>query len=120
VQLSRRLSDFDTKRVELMMTMHERTKDLRAAAQGDTKVVAINAAQQLFVAQVELANLAKREFDELSKGVPPDRLARLAVYLHEFDRRIGKMARQIRERGRMMGPPGAPMGGTPPPDWDDE
>jgi hypothetical protein len=120
IQLARRLAPYDEKRIELRLAMHESMKALKAAAHGDGDAVrnVADASRRIFDAQAELGQIQKREFEDLSKGLPPEKVARLAVYLHQFDKRIMKMAREVRH-GR--GGPGGPMGmPTPPPDWDED
>lgn len=107
VKLADRLKKFDDQRVELRLDSHDAMDALRKAARdggGDPVALAKRLAQN----RVKLEQLNQSELDELLKGVPADKVAKVAVFIAEYPRRVERLAREIhRERSmRDHGPSG--------------
>jgi hypothetical protein len=120
LKMDETLRKFDERRRPLMQQVRESAQILEKAADGDS--TAFNqveqAAQRAFDARAQLAALDRDMFQALSKDLPPQKRAKLAVFMARYDnkaikhrlremkreeaRKAREEARKVREETRKM------------------
>jgi hypothetical protein len=91
-KLSAALAPFDARRKAILEGVRGDVATLRQAARkGDPKALAgvDGAVQRLFDARAALVALDREMFAALSKGMSPDRSARMALFFARFRQRFG-------------------------------
>lgn len=119
IKLSERLKKFDDQRVQLRLDTYDAVGQLRAIARGEGTGDATAIARRMAANRTKLAELDQKELDEVLQGIPPDKAARVALFVPEFGRRVERMAHMMRDdkqgHGGGRGGPGGGRGGWGPP-----
>lgn len=92
VRMNATMAPFDARRKALLEGIRANVRTLRqAAAQGDPKALsAVDASvQRLFEARASMLALDREMFAALSRGLPPEQVARMALFFARFRQRFG-------------------------------
>jgi hypothetical protein len=92
VRMNATMVPFDARRKVLLEGIRADVRTLRqAATQGDPKALAaVDASvQRLFDARASMLALDREMFAALSKGMPPEQVARMALFFARFRQRFG-------------------------------
>ena len=92
VRMNSTMAPFDARRKVLLEGIRANVRTLRqAATQGDPKALsAVDASvQRLFDARASMLALDREMFAALSKGMPPEQVARMALFFARFRQRFG-------------------------------
>ncbi len=94
------LRKFDERRRPLKEQVRESAEILERAADGDSAAMpqVEPAAQRAFDARAQLAALDREMFQALSKDLPPQKRAKLALFMARFDMHSMKFKHKFRER----------------------
>lgn len=111
IKLSERLAPYDKQRIQVRMETWDAVQVLKGLSAGKGPGNAAEIARRIAKNRVQLAQIDQEELEEIMKGIPADKVAKAALFLTEFPKRIERMAREIvRERmmknGEMPGPGG--------------
>lgn len=109
LKLAEKIRSFDERRRPLREEMAQSMKTLRAAAEGDAAALAkVDASiQRLLDNRAKMAALDKEMFNAISRDLPPQKRARLALYLarfHDEVRGMGGRGKGFRGPRRPFGP----------------
>jgi ATP-dependent Lon protease len=101
LRLDETLRKFDERRRPLMKQVRESAQILESAAAGDSAALpqVEQAAQRAFDARAQLATLDRETFQSLSKDMPPQKRAKLALFMARFDTKSMKF--KLRDEMRM-------------------
>lgn len=101
VKLSERLKKFHDQRIQLRLDTGDAMEALRKIAkQGTNPAEAPALARKIAQNRIQLAQLDQQEMEEIIKGLPPEKVAKVAVFMAEYPRRVEHLARELqRERG---------------------
>ncbi|MDY7225628.1 hypothetical protein [Hyalangium rubrum] len=102
LKLDETLRKFDERRRPLREQVRESAQILERAADGDTAALSQSdqAAQRAFDARAQLASLDREMFQELSRDLPPQKRAKLALFMARFDNKLMKFKHKFREQRR--------------------
>jgi ATP-dependent Lon protease len=102
LRLDEALRKFDERRRPLMQQVRESAQILERASDGDSAALAQveQAAQRAFDARAQLAALDRETFQALSKDLPPQKRAKLALFMARFENRFMKFKHKFREQVR--------------------
>ncbi|WP_224369738.1 hypothetical protein [Hyalangium versicolor] len=102
LQLAETLRKFDERRRPLRQQVRESAELLQRAARGDTAAMAQvdQAAQKAFDARAQLTALDREMFQALSKDMPPQKRAKLALFMARFESRLSQFKTKYKERMR--------------------
>ena len=110
VKLADRLKKFEEQRIQLRLDIHEAMASLRKAAkEGGSAADAPALARRVAKHRVQLAQLDQSEMEEVFKGLSPEKVAKAAVFMAEYPRRIEHLAREL-QRDRWMRERGSDSG----------
>jgi hypothetical protein len=100
LKLDETLRKFDERRRPLRQQVRESAEILERAASGDTAVLSQvdQAAQRAFDARAQLTALDREMFQALSKDMPPQKRAKLALFMARFENRFSKFKSRFREK----------------------
>jgi Spy/CpxP family protein refolding chaperone len=91
-RLNALMAPFDARRKALLDTVRGDVRTLRQAARrGDPKALAEveGAVQRVFDARGAVLSIDREMFAALSKGMPPEQVARMALFFAQFRQRFG-------------------------------
>ncbi|HLL53504.1 MAG TPA: hypothetical protein VK447_08165 [Myxococcaceae bacterium] len=113
LKLDEVLRRYDERRKPLRQQVSESAKTLEKASEGDQAALGgvDQAAQRIFDARAQMAQIDRDMFAELSKGLKPQQKAKMAVYFAKFDNANTERRVIIRKRlhgGGDDGPHGMP------------
>lgn len=93
LKLSEKLKAFDEKRRPVRQQMFESMKTLKAAADGEQAALAAvdQAVQKVLDGRQQLAAIDKEMFSALAQGQPPQKKARLALFLARAGQELQKL-----------------------------
>jgi hypothetical protein len=99
LKMAETMRQFDERRRPLMEQVRESAQVIRKAAGGDASVQSQvdQAVQKVFDARAQLATLDREMYQTLSKDLPPQKRARLAIFMARHD---GKMVKLLRKADR--------------------
>ncbi|QRO00347.1 hypothetical protein JRI60_15600 [Archangium violaceum] len=99
LKMAETMRQFDERRRPLVVQVQESARVLKQAADGDASVQSQvdQAVQRVFDARVQLATLDRDMYQALSKDLPPQKRARLAIFMA---RNEGKMVRLLKQAER--------------------
>ena len=102
LKLDETLRKFDERRRPLRQQVRESAEILERAASGDAGALSQvdQAAQRAFDARAQLTALDREMFQALSKDLPPQKRAKLALFMARFEKRFSKFRSEFRERIR--------------------
>jgi hypothetical protein len=102
LKLDETLRKFDERRRPLREQVRESAATLERAAGGDSAAMnqVDQAAQRAFDARAQLTALDREMFQSLSKDLPPQKRAKLALFMARFDNRFTKFKHKYREQMR--------------------
>jgi hypothetical protein len=102
LRLDETLRKFDERRRPLREQVRESAEILERAAEGDSAALSQveQAAQRAFDARAQLAALDREMFQALSKDLPPQKRAKLALFMARFDNKFMKLKHKFREHKR--------------------
>ena len=102
LRMAEALRRFDERRQPLQEQVRESARILQRAARGDNEMLSQveQAAQRAFDARAQLAALDREMYQELSKGLSPEKRARLALFMARFDKKAMKFKHKFREDRR--------------------
>jgi ATP-dependent Lon protease len=91
---------FDERRRPLKEQVRESADILERAADGDSSAMSQvdQAAQRAFDARAQLAALDREMFQALSKDLPPQKRAKLALFMARFEGQSMKFKNKMREK----------------------
>jgi hypothetical protein len=108
LRMDETLRKFDERRRPLREQVRESAETLERAAEGDTTALSQveQAAQRAFDARAQLAALDRELYQSLAKDLPPQKRAKLALFMARFENRFMKFkhkfrGEKMREKGRM-------------------
>ncbi len=92
LQVNETLAKFDQQRLPLLRQLHDSMEILRHAANGDAAAApqVDQAVQRLFDARTQLQSINREAFQALTKGLTPEKRARLLIFLSRFQHRFGR------------------------------
>lgn len=105
LKLDETLRKFDERRRPLREQVRESADILERAADGDTAALSQveQAAQRAFDARAQLAALDREMYQSLSRDLPPQKRAKLALFMARFENRFNKKLRgELREKVKKM------------------
>lgn len=105
LKLDETLRKFDDRRRPLREQVRESADILERAADGDTAALGQveQAAQRAFDARAQLAALDREMYQSLSRDLPPQKRAKLALFMARFESRFNKKLRgELREKVKKM------------------
>jgi len=99
LKMDESLRKFDERRRPLMQQVRESAQILERASDGDNTALSQveQAAQRAFDARAQLAALDREMFQSLSKDLPPQKRAKLALFMARFDNKAMKFKHRFRE-----------------------
>jgi hypothetical protein len=99
VKMAETLRKFDERRRPLKEQVRESADILERAADGDSTALSQveQAAQRAFDARAQLAVLDREMFQALSRDLPPQKRAKLALFMARFDHKFMKFKHKHRE-----------------------
>jgi hypothetical protein len=102
LRLDETLRKFDERRRPLREQVRESAETLERAADGDSAALpqVEQAAQRAFDARAQLAALDREMFQALSKDLPPQKRAKLALFMARFDHKFMKFKHKFRGEAR--------------------
>ncbi|WP_224247800.1 periplasmic heavy metal sensor [Hyalangium gracile] len=102
LKLDETMRKFDERRRPLRQQVRESAEILERAASGDTAVQAQvdQAAQRAFDARAQLAALDREMFQALSRDLPPQKRAKLALFMARFESQFSKFKHKFREKAK--------------------
>jgi ATP-dependent Lon protease len=102
LKLDETLRKFDERRRPLREQVRESADVLERAANGDTTAMSQvdQAAQRAFDARAQLTALDREMFQALSKDLPPQKRAKLALFMARFENRFSNFKHKVREQVR--------------------
>jgi ATP-dependent Lon protease len=102
LKLDETLRKFDERRRPLLQQVRESAQILERASDGDSAALSQveQAAQRAFDARAQLAALDRETFQSLSKDLPPQKRAKLALFMARFDNKSMKFKHRFREKMR--------------------
>jgi hypothetical protein len=102
LKLDETLRKFDERRRPLMQQVRESARILEQASEGDNTALSQveQAAQRAFEARAQLAALDRETFQSLSKDLPPQKRAKLALFMARFDNKAMKFKHKFRDQKR--------------------
>jgi hypothetical protein len=99
VKLADKLKKYDEQRIQLRLDQGDTMDALRKAAKQPAGVDAAALARKLAQGRIQLAQVDQAEMEEIFKQVPADKIAKVAVFMAEYPRRVERVARELqRER----------------------
>jgi len=108
LKLDETLRKFDERRRPLREQVRESADILERAADGDTAALSQvdQAAQRAFDARAQLAALDREMYQTLSRDLPPQKRAKLALFMARFDHKFMKFkhkfrGEKLREKAKM-------------------
>ena len=98
LKLDETLRKFDERRRPLREHVRESAEILERAADGDTTALSQvdQAAQRAFDARAQLAALDREMYQTLSRDLPPQKSAKLALFMARFDNKFTKFKHKFR------------------------
>lgn len=98
LRLDETLRKFDERRRPLREQVRESADILERAADGDASALSQveQAAQRAFDARAQLAALDRETYQALSKDLPPQKRAKLALFMARFENRFTKFKHKFR------------------------
>jgi ATP-dependent Lon protease len=102
LKLDETLRKFDERRRPLLQQVRESAQILERASDGDSTALSQveQAAQKAFDARAQLAALDRETFQSLSRDLPPQKRAKLALFMARFDNKAMKFKHKFREHKR--------------------
>ena len=96
------LRKFDERRRPLRQQVRESADVLERAANGDPSALSQvdQAAQRAFDARAQLTALDREMFQALSQDLPPQKRAKLALFMARFEKRSSNLRFEVREQMR--------------------
>lgn len=107
LKLDETLRKFDERRRPLRQQVRESAELLKRAADGDSAALGQvdQAAQRAFDARAQIAALDREMYQTLSRDLPPQKRAKLALFMARFDKKFmkfkNKLGKEEREKIRM-------------------
>lgn len=100
LKMDETMRKFDERRRPLKEQVRESADILERAADGDSSAMSQveQAAQRAFDARAQLAALDREMFQTLSKDLPPQKRAKLALFMARFDTHSMKFRHKFREK----------------------
>jgi hypothetical protein len=102
LKMAETMRQYDDKRRPLLEQVRDSAQVLRKAAEGDTSVQSqVDAAvQKVFDARTQLTALDRDMYQALSKDLPPQKRAKLAIFMARHEGKLVKLVRQMEREGR--------------------
>lgn len=102
LKMAETMRQFDEKRRPLLEQVRDSAQVLRQAADGDTSVQSQvdPAVQRVFDARAQLATLDRDMYQALAKELPPQKRARLAIFMARHEGKLMKLVRKMEREGR--------------------
>ena len=102
LKLDETLRKFDERRRPLREQVRDSAEVLNRAANGDNAALSQvdQAAQRAFDARAQLTALDREMFQALSKDLPPQKRAKLALFMARFENRFSKFKHKFRDQMR--------------------
>jgi hypothetical protein len=99
LKMAETLRKYDERRRPLREQVREAAEILERAAEGDSAALSQveQAAQRAFDARAQLAALDRDMFQALSKDLPPQKRAKLALFMARFEHKAGRFKHRLRE-----------------------
>jgi ATP-dependent Lon protease len=100
LKMDETMRKFDERRRPLKEQVRESAEILERAADGDNSAMSQveQAAQRAFDARAQLATLDREMFQALSKDLPPQKRAKLALFMARFEGKSMKFKHKMREK----------------------
>ena len=104
LKMAETMRQFDEKRRPLLEQVRDSAQVLRRAADGDTSVQSQvdPAVQRVFDARTQLATLDRDMYQTLARDLPPQKKARLAIFMAHHDDKLLRMVRKLEREGRQQ------------------
>ncbi|HQR30986.1 MAG TPA: hypothetical protein PLL32_11295, partial [Anaeromyxobacteraceae bacterium] len=84
------MAPFDARRKAVLDGLSADLRTIRQAARGKGRLAEVDGAvQRVFEARAQLLAIDREMFQALSKGMPPDQVARMALFFARFRQRFG-------------------------------
>jgi hypothetical protein len=102
LKLDETLRKFDERRRPLREQVRESADILERAADGDSAALGQveQAAQRAFDARAQLAALDREMYQTLSRDLPPQKRAKLALFMARFEHRFSKFKNKFHDKAR--------------------
>lgn len=102
LKMAETMRQFDERRRPLMEQVQESARVLRRAAGGDASVQSQvdQAVQKVFDARAQLATLDRDMYQALSKDLPPQKRAQLAIFMARHEGRMVKLMKKVDRQER--------------------
>jgi hypothetical protein len=102
LKMAETMRQFDERRRPLMEQVQESARVLRRAAGGDAAVQSQvdQAVQKVFDARAQLATLDRDMYQALSKDLPPQKRAQLAIFMARHEGRMVKLMKKVDRQER--------------------
>jgi len=102
LKLDETLRKFDERRRPLLQQVRESAQVLERASDGDSTALSQveQAAQRAFDARAQLAALDRETFQSLSRDLPPQKRAKLALFMARFDNKAMRFKHKFRDEKR--------------------
>jgi len=101
LKMAETMRQFDEKRRPLLEQVRDSAQVLQKAAQGDTSVQSQvdPSVQRVFDARAQLTALDRDMYQALAKDLPPQKRARLAIFMARHEGKLMKLVRQMEREG---------------------
>ncbi len=102
LRMAETMRQFDERRRPLVAQVQESARVLKQAADGDASAQSQvdQAVQRVFDARVQLATLERDMYQVLAKDLPPQKRARLAIFMARHESRLVKLVKQAERESR--------------------
>lgn len=104
VRINEAMGRFDDRRRPLQKELGEQMKLIRRAADGDPEALrGLDAATaRAFDLRAQVAQVNRELFQTVGKDLQPQKRARFALFLGQFDRKVQKLVKDARREARMQ------------------
>ena len=102
LRMAETMRQFDERRRPLMEQVRESAQLLRRASEGDASVQSQveQAVQRVFDARAQLATLDREMYQALSRDLPPQKRAKLAIFMARHEGKLVKLLKKVDREGR--------------------
>jgi hypothetical protein len=102
VRINEAMGRFDDRRRPLQKELGEQMKLIRRAAEGDPEALrGLDAATvRAFDLRAQIAQVNRELFQTVGKDLQPQKRARFALFLGQFDKKVQKLAKDARQEAR--------------------
>jgi ATP-dependent Lon protease len=104
LKMAETMRQFDEKRRPLLEQVRDSAQVLKKAAEGDTSAQSQvdPSVQRVFDARAQLTTLDRDMYQALSKDLPPQKRAKLAIFMARHEGKLLKLVRTMEREGRQQ------------------